>query len=76
MDEKRHKAWRELEPTGPSFDLREMGPIRECVCGNSLYKVLCSFDEYGCIEMYLLEAECAVCGSILICPTEIDNKEE
>jgi len=74
MDEEESKSWLELEPEGPQFDLRGMGPVHECICGSDLFKVICSFED-GELTFYLLEAECALCGSWLEVPTP-DYEEE
>jgi len=66
------ESWLEIEPTGPKFDLRGLGPIHECLCGSELFNVMCQFED-GEISMYLLEAACVICGSSVTVPTPIDE---
>lgn len=61
----------ELEPGGS--DLRFMGPTSECVCGSSLWHIVCWFDqEEREVGGRFLEMACVECGSICKSPTPID----
>lgn len=51
-------------------------PTKECpCCGSSLFTIQASFDENYEIVFYLLNAECAICGSLVTAPTPLDLVE-
>ena len=51
-------------------------PTRECpACGSDLFTVQVSFDENYEISAYLLNAECAYCGTKVTAPTPLDLVE-
>ena len=51
-------------------------PSNECVsCGSTLFTIQASFDEDYNINSYLLDAECAICGTLLSAPCAIDHPE-
>jgi hypothetical protein len=58
-----------------SYDMRGI-PTRECVCGSTLFTIQASFDEAYEIAGYLLDAQCAYCGTKLTAPTPLDLVEE
>jgi hypothetical protein len=48
-------------------------PTRCCpMCGTNIFKVLVTFDEEYNIEQYLLDSECAECGTLVTAPTPLD----
>jgi len=48
-------------------------PTRECPsCSSDLFTVQVKFDEDYEIGMYLLDAECAYCGTKITAPTPLD----
>ena len=51
-------------------------PSNECVsCGSTLFTIQAAFDDDYNINSYLLDAECAICGTLLTCPTPLDHAE-
>jgi ribosomal protein S27E len=51
-------------------------PSNECLaCGSTLFTVQVQFDEDYNVASYLLNAECAICGSLVTAPTAIDHPE-
>ena len=55
------------------MDLRDKDrPLHVCVCGSTLWNVKAIFEE-GEISLYMLDMECALCGSLATAPTPIDN---
>ena len=51
-------------------------PTPECPnCGSWLLRVNVTFGEDYKIAQYLLDGECAMCGTLLTVPTEIDHPE-
>ena len=55
-----------------SMDLRDKErPLHVCVCGSMLWHVQAMFEE-GEISLYMLDMECALCGSLATAPTPID----
>jgi hypothetical protein len=44
------------------------------MCGTNIFKILVTFDENYDIEQYLLNAECAECGTLLTAPTPLDKE--
>jgi hypothetical protein len=50
-------------------------PSHICICGSRLWNVQAMFEDYE-ISMYLLDMECANCGSMATAPTLVDKKEE
>lgn len=66
-------SWRELKPdyTG-SMDYEDQ-VLHECpICESNLWNVKCSFDNYE-ISSYILDMECAVCGTFAKAPTPLDR---
>lgn len=47
-------------------------PTRVCPCGSDLFRLIVHFDENYEIAMYLLEAECVECDSLITAPTPLD----
>lgn len=48
-------------------------PTRECPnCGGDLFTIQAKFDEDYEIGMYLLDAECAYCKTMITAPTPLD----
>ena len=54
------------------LDLRGMGPIHVCVCGSTLFKVGCMFEDND-ISLWFVDAECAECNALVKVPTPVDN---
>lgn len=51
-------------------------PTRECPsCASTLFTVQVVFDEAYEIAQYLLNAECAICGTLVTAPTPLDLVE-
>lgn len=51
-------------------------PTRECPsCASTLFTIQAVFDENYEIGLYLLNAECAICGALLTAPTPLDLVE-
>ena len=51
-------------------------PSNECIsCGSTLFTIQAAFDEDYNINSYLLNAECAMCGTLLTAPTPLDHLE-
>lgn len=49
-------------------------PTPECpACGSWLLKICVTFDEEYNIGGYLLNGECAMCGTLITVPTPIDH---
>jgi hypothetical protein len=56
------------------MDLRDKDhPLHVCVCGSRLWKVQVMFED-GEISLYMLDMECALCGTLATAPTAIDNQ--
>ena len=53
-------------------DLRSLGPIHVCMCGSTLFKVGCMFED-GDISMWFVDGECALCGALVKVPTPVDE---
>ena len=54
------------------MDLRDKErPLHICVCGSMLWNVQAMFEE-GEISLYMLDMECALCGTLATAPTPID----
>jgi uncharacterized Zn finger protein len=50
-------------------------PTRVCpICGTNIFKILVTFDEDYNLEEYLLNAECAECGTLITAPTPLDKE--
>lgn len=48
-------------------------PTRECpACSCDIFNVKVIFDENYEIGMYLLDAECTMCGTLITAPTPLD----
>jgi hypothetical protein len=55
------------------MDLRDKErPLHVCVCGSMLWNVQAMFED-GEISLYMLDMECALCGTLATAPTPIDN---
>jgi hypothetical protein len=55
------------------MDLRDKDrPLHICVCGSMLWNVQAMFED-GEISLYMLDMECALCGTLATAPTPIDN---
>jgi hypothetical protein len=55
------------------MDLRDKArPLHICVCGSMLWNVQAMFED-GEISLYMLDMECALCGTLATAPTPIDN---
>ena len=51
-------------------------PTNECPsCANRLFTVQVSFDDDYNVGQYFLDAECAMCGTLVTAPTAIDHPE-
>jgi len=56
------------------MDLRDKDrPLHVCICGSRLWKVQAMFED-GEISLYMLDMECALCGTLATAPTAIDNQ--
>ena len=54
------------------LDLRDKEkPLHVCACGSTLWKVQAMFED-GEISLYMLDMECALCGSLATAPTPVD----
>ncbi len=52
-------------------------PTRVCpVCGEDLLTINAVFDDAYEITFYHLDAECAICGTLITAPTPLDLPEE
>lgn len=49
-------------------------PTHACPCGNELFKVLVSFEDYA-VATYSLDGYCTECGARCSMPTELDRQE-
>lgn len=57
------------------LDVRGL-PTPECPsCGSWLLKICVTFDEQYNISQYLLDGECAMCGTLVTVPTPIDHPD-
>lgn len=72
------EAWlllvRDLPEAG-SADLRGVGPVRECICGTNLWRILGAFDEDGELSFYFLDIVCSSCGAVAKAPTPVDGED-
>ena len=50
-------------------------PTHVCPCGSELWKVLTIFRDYQ-IAMYMLDMECALCGTLATAPTLVDMPKD
>jgi len=54
------------------IDLRDKdNPLHVCICGSMLWNVQAMFED-GEISLYMLDMECALCGSKATAPTPLD----
>lgn len=61
----------DMEPGGT--DLTWMGPTTRCVCGSTLWHIVCWFDEEEReVGGRFLEMACVACGSYCKSPTPVD----
>lgn len=60
-----------------SMDIRDPNmPTTVCPCGSIVWKVKTVFDqETGEVDMYFLDMECVLCGTLATAPTPIDWEE-
>lgn len=67
------KNWIDLRPSYEgAMDVRGL-PTHECPsCGSNLWNVKVVFEDYE-IAQYLLDMECAVCGTYATAPTPLDR---
>lgn len=64
--------WRLHYGNGQGADLRQMGPMRVCVCGCDLWRALVSWDEECEISFWFLDVVCASCGALATAVTPLD----
>lgn len=73
------EAWkllvRDLD-LGSAADLRDVGPVLDCICGTNLWRILGSFDESGELSFYFLDIVCAGCGAVAKAPTPDDMGQQ
>ena len=73
------EAWkllvRDLD-LGAAADLRDVGPVLDCICGTNLWRILGSFDESGELSFYFLDIVCAGCGAVAKAPTPDDMGQQ
>lgn len=62
------------EMNKPSMDLRGT-PTHVCVCGCEVFNLKATFKDFE-IATYMLDMECANCGSWATAPTPIDHTQE
>lgn len=55
-----------------SMDLRG-NPTHECICGSKIFYLPVCFEDYE-IATYLLDMQCANCGSMATAPTPVDRE--
>lgn len=55
-----------------SMDLRGT-PTHECICGCKVFYLPVSFEDYE-ISTYMLDMQCANCGSMATAPTPVDRE--
>ena len=73
------EAWRLLVrdlDLSSAADLRDVGPVLDCICGTNLWRILGSFDESGELSYYFLDIVCASCGAIAKAPTPEDAADQ
>lgn len=57
------------------LDVRDKeNPTHVCPCGSKLWNIKAMFTDYE-ISMYMLEMNCALCGTLAIAPTLVDMPE-
>jgi len=57
------------------MDIRDMGPTHVCICGSVMWRVNVIFHHYE-IGVYMLDMECALCGTLAKAPTLADKPED
>ena len=70
-----NEAWRLLVQDldlDAAADLRNVGAVRECICGTNLWRILGAFDEEGDLSFYFLDIVCSNCGAVAKAPTPDD----
>jgi hypothetical protein len=55
-----------------AMDLRGR-PTHACICGSHVWNLKATFEDYE-IGTYLLEMQCAECGSLATAPTPLDRE--
>lgn len=65
---------RELLGTERTDDYTTFGPVRECLCGNSLFATLIWLDDDNSIGGYFTDGRCVNCGADLTIATEVDQQ--
>lgn len=55
-----------------SMDLRGT-PTHQCICGSNVFYLPVSFEDYE-ISTYMLDMQCANCGSMATAPTPVDRE--
>ncbi len=59
-----------------AMDIRGL-PTTVCPCGSKVWDVKTIFDtDTGEVDMYFLDMECSVCGTIATAPTPEDFEEQ
>lgn len=66
-----HRA-KQVKEQSNILDLRDMGPLHVCICGSTLFKVGCMFEDND-ISVWFVDAECALCKALVKVPTPVDN---
>ena len=68
-----------------AYDIRDKPPVdnpdktwrdtivRACICGNSTFNIVATFNEEGEIAGYFTEATCYDCGRWVRVPTPVDE---
>lgn len=64
---------RELLGVGKTDDYTNFGPVRECLCGNTLFATLIWLDDDNSIGGYFTDGRCVNCGADLTIATEVDQ---
>lgn len=80
LEQKESKGPMNVSDMKPDYskavDLRDKdNPTHVCICGSMLWNVKCMFQDYE-ISMYMLDMECAECGSMATAPTLVDMPDD
>lgn len=58
------------------MDIRDKNnPTHVCPCGSMLWNIKAMFQDYE-ISMYMLDMECALCGTLATAPTLVDMPDD